>query len=175
MKTAAILMSLLLASPAFADKPSLGRVDHSGAMLAVPMGWLVAKGAAEDGGVAQVKQTDNAMSPVIMLEWGPAGDQTVDALLDARVTKLAAEMAVGSATESARVDFGEGGRRATLEAGMMGVSVPIEVAARIVDGRFLVAIYTGPPTSHVSNEAPALVEEMLTRSVWSGDLPANSK
>jgi hypothetical protein len=54
---------------------------------------------------------------------------------------------------------------------MLGVSVPIEVAARIVDGRYMVAVFTGPPAATAPLGAPAMIEAMLTKSVWSGEIP----
>lgn len=176
MNAALLLMSLLGSSPALADpaesaRPELGRADHAGAMLAVPKTWLIATDTTEDGGIAEVRQTTKRLSPVVMLQWGDAGAKSADDLVDERVLKLSTEMAVGSATEAKREDFGEGGRRATVEAGMMGVAVPITVAARVTEGRYLVAVFTGPPSAYTELDAPAMIEEMLTRSIWVGDLP----
>ncbi|MCO4746743.1 MAG: hypothetical protein KC912_18250 [Proteobacteria bacterium] len=174
MNPALLLMGLLSGSPAQASetgRPELGRHDDAGAMLAVPKTWLIATQATEDGGVAEVRESQKRLSPVVMMQWGAAAGRSVDQVVDERVTKLGTEMAIGTATESKREDFGEGGRRATLEAGMMGVAVPIIVAARIVDDRYLVAVFTGPPSTHTALDAPAMVEEMLSRSIWSGELP----
>ncbi|TNE85696.1 MAG: hypothetical protein EP330_24915 [Deltaproteobacteria bacterium] len=173
MKAAALLMGLLGSTPALAGRPELGRFDHAEAMLAVPKGWLIATGESDDnGGVAEVRHSQSRLSPVVMLQWGDAGERTTDAIIDDRVSRLSKEMAIGSASETTRVDFGEGGRRATLEAGMMGVTVPIEVAARVVGGRYMVAVFTGPPSTHGELGAPEMIEEMLTRSIWSGEVPA---
>lgn len=171
MNTAALLLGLLGAPTALAETPELGRFDHAGAMLAVPMGWLIGTDEKDGGGIAEVRQSQSRLSPVLLLEWGDAGDRTADAIVDERAKTVAAEMSMGSASETARVDFGDGGRRATLSAGMLGVSVPIEVAARVVEGRYLVAVFTGPPASHAPLGASAMVEQVLTRSVWSGELP----
>lgn len=165
------LLSSAQATPPADGRPALGRSDQAGAMLAVPSTWVIAADATEDGGVAETRESQKRLSPVVMLQWGDAQGKTADTIVDERVAKFSTEMAIGSATESSREDFGEGGRRALLDAGMMGVSVPILVAARITDDRYMVAVFTGPPITFTQLDAPELLAEMLTRSIWAGELP----
>lgn len=172
MKNALFLLGLAGATPAFAGPPELGRYDVAETMLAVPKGWLIATKKTDDGGIAEVRLSQERLSPVVMLQWGDASGQTADSLIDERVQNLGKQMMVGGASEDGdRESFGSDGRRAKVDAGMMGVSIPIAVAARVVDGKYMTAVFTGPPNAYKELDAPAVVEGMLSRSIWVGEVP----